>query len=132
MLCLVKVIQYLQALSRSGVPRDHVFITTKIHPQHLGYQSTLDAAAQSLTDLGTSYVDLLMLHYSHCFGNICKSEPSGTWKDSWQAMEELVKSGKVLSIGVAHALSFCGVEDSPESHDNTLICRADDVASASI
>lgn len=83
----------------SPVPRDEIFVTTKVHPKDLGYQSTLDAFAASLQDLKTTYVDLLLLHYSHCYGNICKKHPDGNWKDSWRALEHLVHAGKALAIG---------------------------------
>eukprot|EP00892_Ulva_mutabilis_P002770 jgi/Ulvmu1/12494/UM009_0147.1 len=91
-----------KALSMSPVPRDQIFITTKVHPKHLGYKSTIEAVTASLSDLKTTYVDLLLLHYSHCFGALCKSAPDGTWKDSWRAMEELTRQGRVLAIGVSN------------------------------
>jgi len=90
---------HVQALAMASVPRDEIFITTKVHPKHLGYTSTLQAFAASLHDLKTPYVDLLLLHYSHCFGTLCQSIPEGTWKDSWRAMEDLVRQGQALAIG---------------------------------
>lgn len=89
----------VQALAMSSVPRDQVFITTKLHPKHLGYQSTFEAFGAILHDLRTTYVDLLLLHYPDCFGSLCQSAPEGTWKDSWRAMEDLVRQGGVLAIG---------------------------------
>lgn len=60
-----------------------------------------------MQDLKTEYVDLLLLHYSHCFGTLCKKSPEGTWKDSWRALEDLVREGKVLAIGMhPHTLQF--------------------------
>lgn len=53
-----------------------------------------------MQDLKTEYLDLLLLHYSHCFGALCQKSPEGTWKDSWRALEDLVREGKVLAIGM--------------------------------
>ena len=89
----------VQALAISGVARDRVFITTKIHPRHLGYQQTLDAIQSSLTAFDTSYMDLVLLHYPECWGTLCDSRPEGTWHESWRALEALVAESKVLAIG---------------------------------
>ena len=94
----------MQALAVASVPRDEIFITTKVHPKHLGYANTLQAFAASLRDLKTPYVDLLLLHYSQCFGILCQNTPEGTWKDSWRAMEDLVRQGQALSIGEQYSL----------------------------
>lgn len=97
----------LQALLASGVPRDRVFLTSKIHPRHLGFEATLAAFQTSLRDLHTDFVDLLLLHYPACWGNLCEGTPQGTWQDSWRAMEQLVRQGQVLALGVLPC-SSCG------------------------
>lgn len=93
----------MQALQRSGKLREHIFLTTKIHPQDLGYEPTKAAFQTSLTAFSTTYLDLVLLHYAGCFGNLCSSEPEGTWQESWRALEELVRQGSILAIGT---LSF--------------------------
>jgi hypothetical protein len=95
----------LQALEKSGVAREEIFITTKIHPRHLGYQATLRAFESSLSNFSTDFIDLVLLHYAECWGTICDSEPEGNWKESWRALEELVVSGKVLAIGASCSCS---------------------------
>ena len=81
-----------------------MFITTKIHPRHLGYQQTLDAFSSSLRNFRTDVIDLLLLHYPQCWGTLCSAQPVGSWRDSWRAMKRLVEQGKVLNIG-AHSVT---------------------------
>jgi hypothetical protein len=101
--------RFVQALLRSGVLRDDIFITTKIHPQDLGYQPTLAAFENSLKSFSTDFIDLVLLHYAACFGSLCSSEPKGTWRDSWRALEDLVREGRVLAIGAC--LDACLLHD---------------------
>ncbi|RIB25780.1 aldo/keto reductase [Gigaspora rosea] len=79
---------------RSGILRDQIFITTKIWDMDQGYESTLKAAETSLSKLQTSYIDLLLIH----------SPRPGPQKrvESYKALQELVKRGKVRSIGVSN------------------------------
>lgn len=56
------------------IPRAQLFLTSKIHPRHLGYLPTLSAFQASLDDLGTDYLDLLLLHYPLCWGSLCGGE----------------------------------------------------------
>ena len=57
-------------------------------------------ALQTLKDLGTTYLDLMLLHYPECWGTLCKDvSPQGTWKDSWRAFEHAVDQGKLRAIG---------------------------------
>jgi hypothetical protein len=60
-------------LAASKIPRDQLFITSKVHPRDLGYNATLAAASRSLQKLRTTYLDLLLLHYPACFpGLYCR------------------------------------------------------------
>ena len=54
--------------SKNVVKRKDVFVTTKIHPRHLGRKG-MDIIETSLTNIRTTYVDLVLLHYSECWGN---------------------------------------------------------------
>ena len=84
----------------SSASRDEVFISTKIHPRHFGYDETLAAFDTSLREFQADYIDLVLLHYAECWGDLCGGiRPQGTWQDSWRALEALVRSGKVLAIG---------------------------------
>jgi diketogulonate reductase-like aldo/keto reductase len=89
----------VQAVQKSGIAREEIFITTKIHPRHLGYQAALRAFESSLRNFATDFIDLVLLHYAECWGTLCDRKPEGDWKESWRALEELVVSGKVLAIG---------------------------------
>ena len=71
-----------QALRNGKVPRENIFITTKVHPRDLGARATISAVERSFGDLGTNYVDLVLLHYAECWGDLCQGKkPEGTWTD---------------------------------------------------
>lgn len=80
-----------RGIKESGVPREEIFLTTKIWVEHTTYEGVLDSFEGSLKRLDVNYVDLLLLHqpYNDTFG-------------AWRAMEELLEAGKVRSIGVSN------------------------------
>ncbi len=80
-----------KAVKDSGVPREEVWITTKLWPHEYGAGKTAAAIDKMLSRLGTDYIDLLLLHQQ--FGDYL-----GAWKD----MEKAVKDGKVKSIGISN------------------------------
>jgi diketogulonate reductase-like aldo/keto reductase len=89
-----------QGLAASKIPRDQLFLTSKIHPRDLGYNQTLAAFQRALQHLRTTYLDLLLLHYPACFPSAnCIPLSQHSWQRSWQALEYLVGEGKVRSIG---------------------------------
>ncbi len=93
-----------EALGESNVKRKDVFVTTKIHPRHLGRKG-MDLIETSLRNLQTDYIDLVLLHYSECWGNLCQRGEvvPGTWKEAWRELERLVKEFKVVRfIGVSN------------------------------
>ena len=92
-------------MAASGVPRESVFLQTKVDPQELGYAPTLAASAASLRRLRTDYVDSLLIHKSRCWEGACKGQPAGTWQESWRALEQLHASGQARAIGI------CDVDD---------------------
>lgn len=91
-----------EALKESGVPREEIFLTTKLHNKKHGYEKTKEAIDESLQKLDTSYIDLLLIHWPN---PIYSRE---NWKEanagSWKAMEEAVASGKLKSLGVSNFL----------------------------
>ncbi|QQO08697.1 aldo/keto reductase [Breznakiella homolactica] len=80
-----------RAIKRSGVPRDELFITTKLWVQDQGYEKAKIAFNKSLERLGLDYLDLYLIH-----------QPFGDYYGSWRAMEELYKEGRVRAIGVSN------------------------------
>lgn len=91
---------------KTGEADDYVFVQTKIHPQDLGYKSTKEAIARSLSTLRVSSLDSVLLHKPRCWEGVCDHEPEGTWEDSWKALEEAYDDGIVRSVGI------CDVDDS--------------------
>lgn len=79
------------AIKRSGVPREELFITTKIWVQDAGYESAKLAFAKSLKKLQLDYLDLYLIH-----------QPFGDYYGTWRAMEELYREGKIKAIGVSN------------------------------
>ncbi|CAJ1340694.1 unnamed protein product, partial [Effrenium voratum] len=80
-------------------PAKELFLQSKIHPQDLGHRSTLRAVEVSLRRLKTEYLDSMLLHKPYCWPGACASEPAGSWRDSWQALEE-VAMGEILPGGL--------------------------------
>jgi diketogulonate reductase-like aldo/keto reductase len=79
------------AIKKSGVAREDLFITTKLWVQDTGYENTKKSFEKSLNKLQLDYLDLYLIH-----------QPYGDVYGSWRAMEELYKAGKVKAIGVSN------------------------------
>src|SRR6201996_5757013 len=80
-----------KAIKRSGVPREDLFITTKLWIQSNGYEGTKKAFENSLKRLQLDYLDLYLMH-----------QPYGDVYGEWKAMQDLYKEGKVRAIGVSN------------------------------
>jgi 2,5-diketo-D-gluconate reductase A len=81
------------AIKRSGLPREELFITTKLWIQDAGYENAKKAFAKSLGRLQLDYLDLYLIH-----------QPFGDYYGAWRAMEELHREGKIRAIGVSNFL----------------------------
>lgn len=81
-----------QAIRESGIPRDELFITTKVWNTDHGYEKTLKAFDTSLKKLGLDYLDLYLIHWPG----------KDKYVDTWHALEKLYKDGKVRAIGVSN------------------------------
>lgn len=91
-----------RAVRESSIPREEIFITSKVWNTDQGYESTLSAFDASLNRLGTDYLDLYLIHWPI---------PAGYEKDyrelnreTWKAMERLYKEGQARAIGVSNFL----------------------------
>lgn len=90
------------AIWESGIPRQEIFLTSKVWKTELGYEKTMESFHQSLDRLETDYLDLFLLHWP-------KPDPDcADWqaldRGSWQALEELYCAGKVRAIGLSNFL----------------------------
>src|SRR6476620_10984873 len=79
------------AIKRSGVPREELFITTKLWIQDAGEERTKAAFERSLKRLQLDYLDLYLIH-----------QPFGDVYGSWRAMQELYREGRIRAIGVSN------------------------------
>lgn len=80
-----------RAIKAASVPREELFITTKVFIQHISYEGAKTAFAASLAKLDLDYIDLYLLH-----------QPVGDTFGAWRALEELYKEGKIKAIGVSN------------------------------
>ena len=80
-----------KAVAKCGVPREELFITTKLWVQDASYEGAKAAIETSLQKLGLSYIDLYLIH-----------QPMGDYIGAWRAMEEAYKAGKLKAIGVCN------------------------------
>lgn len=79
------------ALKKSGVPREELFVVTKLWVQDAGYEEAKKAFYTSLEKLGLDYLDMYLIH-----------QPIGDYYGAWKAMEELYDEGKIRAIGVCN------------------------------
>ncbi len=79
------------AVKESGIPREEIFITTKIWIDNYGYEKCKASVEESLKKLGTDYIDLVLLH-----------QPFADYYGAYRALEELYREGKIKAIGVSN------------------------------
>ena len=81
------------AIKKSGVSREEIFISSKVWIQDTGYEATKKSFMKTLENLQTDYLDLYLIHM-----------PYGNYHGSWEAMEELYLEGQIKAIGVCNFL----------------------------
>jgi methylglyoxal/glyoxal reductase len=81
-----------QAIKESGIPREELFITSKIWNEDQGYDSAFQAYEASLERLGLDYLDLYLIHWPG----------KDKYIDTWKALEKLYQDGRVRAIGVSN------------------------------
>ncbi|GKS41793.1 TPA: aldo/keto reductase [Staphylococcus argenteus] len=82
------------ALKNSGVPREDLFLTTKLWNDYQGYDKTFEFFNKSIENLQTDYLDLFLIHWP--------CEEDGLFVETYKAMEELYEQGKIKAIGVCN------------------------------
>lgn len=80
-----------KAIRESGIPREEIFLTSKLWLQDYGYEAAKKGIETSLRKLGLDYMDLYLIH-----------QPYGDVPGAWKAMEEAKEAGKIRSIGVSN------------------------------
>jgi diketogulonate reductase-like aldo/keto reductase len=83
-----------QAVRQSGVPRDEIFVTTKVWPSDFGYEATLRAFEDSRRRLGLEHVDLYLIHWP--------GDDPRRRGDSWRALQTLLADGRARAVGVSN------------------------------
>lgn len=81
-----------EAIRESGIPREELFVTTKVWNDDQGYERTIKACEESLRKLGFEYLDLYLIHWP----------ATKVRHESWQAMEKLYKAGVIRAAGVSN------------------------------
>ena len=79
------------AIRKSGVPREDIFLTSKVWVEHYGYENCKKSVEESMKKLQTDYLDLMLLH-----------QPFSDYYGAWRALEELYEEGKIRAIGVSN------------------------------
>lgn len=95
-----------EGILTSGIPREEIFVTTKVAAEHKTYDAATKSIDESLAKMGLDYIDLMIIH---------SPQPWAEWRDSdknfdegnleaWRALEDAQKAGKIKSIGVSNFL----------------------------
>ena len=79
------------AIKKSGIPREELFITTKVWIEHYGYEECRKSVIESMRKLQLDYINLVLLH-----------QPFADYYGAWRALEELYAEGKLRAIGVSN------------------------------
>ena len=91
-----------EGLRRSGIPREELFVSSKVWNQDQGYEATMAAFQEGLDDCKLGYYDLYLIHWP-----IAKDHDDD-WqyqvRETWRAMEDLYKAGKIRALGVSNFL----------------------------
>lgn len=91
-----------QAIKEAGVPREELFITSKLHNSRRGYEDTIAAFNETMEKLDLVYLDLYLIHWPN------PAKYRECWKEmnaeSWRAIEDLYKEGRIKAIGISNFL----------------------------
>lgn len=79
------------AIQKSGIPREELFITSKVWIEHYGYEQTKQSVYESMQKFKVDYIDLMLLH-----------QPFADYYGAWRALEDLYAEGKLRAIGISN------------------------------
>ena len=79
------------AIQKSGIPREEIFLTTKVWVEHYGYEEAKKSVEESMRKLKTDYLDLMLLH-----------QPFADAYGAYRALEEMYEAGKIRAIGISN------------------------------
>lgn len=79
------------AIKKSGIPREEIFLTTKVWIEHYGYENAKASVLESMRKLQTEYLDLVLLH-----------QPFADAYGAWRALEDLYEEGKIRAVGISN------------------------------
>ena len=83
------------AIKKSGVPREEIFLTTKVKIANFGYEKTKASVLEDIEKFGTDYIDLVLVH-----------QPFGDYFGSYKALEDLYFEGKIKAIGISNFYAY--------------------------
>lgn len=83
--------EFGSAIAKSGIPRNEIFLTTKVWIEHYGYEQTKASVFESMRKLQTDYLDLCLLH-----------QPFGDTYGAYRALQDLYDEGKIRAIGISN------------------------------
>lgn len=89
-----------RALKESGIPREEIFLTTKLWNKNHSYNLAMSSFAESLEKLQTDYVDLFLIHWPNPVD--FRDHWQNANAESWRAMEDLYEAGKIKAIGISN------------------------------
>jgi diketogulonate reductase-like aldo/keto reductase len=101
----------IQNAMAKGIPREEIFLTTKVYPFHFGYKETTKVVESSLEELGLGYLDMVLMHAparllpgAECTG--CKGLTNKECRqETWRALSDLRRAGKIRNAGVSNFAS---------------------------
>lgn len=91
-----------EGVRTSGVPRDQIFVSTKLHAEIKSYDEAVAAIDGSLETMGLDYVDLFLIHAPQPWADFRGGDYSDGNRAAWKALEEALEAGKVRAIGVSN------------------------------
>lgn len=93
-----------EGIRRSGIPREEIFVTSKVAAEHKSYATAAQSIHQTLTTMGLDYVDLMLIHSPQPWAEVNQSDnryfPEN--RQVWRALEDALSAGKVRAIGVSN------------------------------